>query len=152
MQDLALGKDDPDVTMKKDEFNLGNTNSKYDIFIAVQGTYGHIHAFLGEESSRHILQLCGDFPYISQSEDDIRRNVYGTIQSYKVKKKDLMLAFEYSDQVEDIIGELEETGLCKVSYDTKQIEGLDVNVCTVYVLNKDIEQFKELTSVRLTAE
>lgn len=152
LQDLALGAEAPSIDMKKDEFNLGNSNSRYDTFIAVRGTYGHIHAFLGEESSRQILKLCGDFPYVSKTDEEIRADVYGTIQSYKVKKKDLMLAFEYSDQVEDIIGELEETGLCKVSYDTKEIEGLEVNICTVYVLNKDIEQFKELTSARLTAE
>ena len=152
MQDLALGAEDPSIEMKDDEFNLGNTNDRYDLYIAIRGTYGHLHAYLGEESSREILKLTGDFPYVGQSDEDIRRNVYGTIQSYMPTGKDLMLAFEYSDRVEEIISELEGTGVAEVNYDTRDIDGLEVSVCTVYIHNDDIEQFRENTAQYLVTE
>lgn len=146
MQDLAIGAEVPSIEMKKEEFNLGNTNDKYDLYIAIKGTYGHLHAFLGEESSREILKLTGDFPYVGQTDEDIRRNVYGTIQGYEPGDKDLMLAFEYSDRVEQIISELEGTGVAEVKHDSRDIDGREVSVCTVYITKDNIQRFKDLTA------
>ena len=152
MQDLALGADEPGIEMKNDEFNLGNTNDRYDLYIAIKGAYGHLHAYLGEESSREILKLTGDFPYVSQSDEEIRHNVYSTIQEYVSTGKDLMLAFEYSEQVKEIISELEGTGVAEVNYYSQDIDGAEVSVCTVYVQKDFIEKFKESTAQYLTAE
>lgn len=145
MQDLAVGSEYPNFDMKDNEFNRGNTNDRYDLFVSVRYSYAHIHAFLGGEYSREILKLCGDFPYMNASEEDIRRNVYDTIQEYYPTNKDLMLAFEYSDQVDPVIEDLLSTGLAEVASDSTIIDDEEIIVKRLYIHNEDIAQFKELT-------
>lgn len=145
-QDLAIGAEHPDIKMKKEEFNLGNTNDKYDLYVGIKGAYGHVHVYLGDEYSRQILKLTGDFPYGGQTDEEIRRNVYGTIRDYEPQDKDLMIAFEYSDRVEDIVKEMEDTGVCEVRYDNPVIDEREINICTIYILRDDIQRFKDLTA------
>ena len=146
MQDLAIGSETPNIDMKPDEFNRGNTNDRYDLYICVQYTYAHIHAYLGTEYSREMLKLCGDFPYVSQSEEDIRNHVRDTIQGYTVTDKDLMLAFEMSDKVAPIVTQLIATGLATPITETINVDGQDLTITRLYIANQDIEWFKYLTA------
>ena len=146
IQDLAIGDDTPSIEMKNNEFNLPNTNDRYDLFACVRYSYAHVHAFLGSDYSRYILKLCGDFPYASQSDEEIRSHVRDTIAEYEPSGKDLMLAFEMSDQVEDIVKELKDTGLTEESTDEFNIDGNDLTITRLYIHSEDIERFRELAA------
>ena len=143
VQDLSLGVEDADVSMKPDEFNRGNTNDRYDLFACVRYTYAHVHAFLGGEYSRHILELCGDFPYQSRTEDDMYGFAFKTIEDYVPGEKDLMLVFEYGEQVQFLIYELINTGYVEVSWDTISVDGEDIDMCRLYIPSRDIPDFKD---------
>ncbi|MCR4557643.1 MAG: glycosyltransferase family 39 protein [Saccharofermentans sp.] len=143
MSDLAIGSEDPNIEMKSDEFNRANTNDRYDLLACVENTFAHVHAFIGGEYSRQILSLCGDFPYTSRTEKDMRPVVSEAIQNYQINNKDLMLAFEMGGQVENIVNDLIDTGLCDVSYDEFNIDGNEIRFCKLYITNDNIALFKE---------
>lgn len=143
VSDVAAGSEQPNILMKKNEFNRPNTNDKYDVLACVEYTYAHVHAYIGGEHSREILSLCNDFPYISFSEDDMRWTVYNAIQNYQTGSKDLVLVFEIDQQVESIVNELIGTGLCEAEYDNYTVDGNFVLLCRLYVHNEDIEAFKQ---------
>ena len=142
VSDVAAGSETPSVAMKKNEFNRPNTNDRYDVLACVEYTYAHVHAYIGGEYSREILSLCGDFPYISRSEDDMRIIVYNALQNYQAGSKDLVLVFEIDQQVESLVNELIATRLCEATYDNYTVDGYTVILCRLYVHSEDIEAFK----------
>ena len=95
------------------------------------------------EYSREILSLCNDFPYVSSNEDDMRWTVYSAIQDYQMGSKDLVLVFEVDQQVEGIVNDLINTGLCEAQYDDYNIDGNVILLCRLYIHNEDIGAFKE---------
>ncbi|MBR3277527.1 MAG: hypothetical protein IKG01_01285 [Lachnospiraceae bacterium] len=152
MSDLAAGSETPDIQMKKDEFNRPNTNDRYDLLACVRYSFAHVHAFIGGEYSREILSLCGDFPYNSRTEADLRIVVHDAIMDYHVTDKDLMLAFEMGNQAELIVEDLTGTGLCDVTYDEFSIDGKDIRICRLYIAHDDISKFMEMADGILSEE
>lgn len=147
VSDVAAGSETPSIAMKKNEFNRPNTNDRYDVLACVEYTYAHVHAYIGGEYSREILSLCGDFPYISRSEDDMRIIVYNALQNYQAGSKDLVLVFEIDQQVESLVNELAATGLCEAKYDAYTVDDNYVLLCRLYVNNADIEAFRDASYV-----
>lgn len=143
VSDVVAGSETPNIEMKKNEFNRPNTNGKYDVLACVEYTYAHVHAYIGGEYSREILSLCNDFPYVSSNEDDMRWTVYSAIQDYQMGSKDLVLVFEVDQQVEGIVNDLINTGLCEAQYDDYNIDGNVILLCRLYIHNEDIGAFKE---------
>ncbi|MBR2523711.1 MAG: glycosyltransferase family 39 protein [Clostridiales bacterium] len=147
IQDLALGDEAPDTLMRSDEFNLGNTNDRYDLFACVRFSYAHVHAFLGGQYSRHILNLCRDFPYNQRNEDDMYRIAFKTIEDYKPGNKDLMLVYENGEQVEFLIYELINTGYVEAEWETLTVDGQEIEMCRLYIHNRDINDFKDAVAL-----
>ncbi|MBR1471598.1 MAG: glycosyltransferase family 39 protein [Lachnospiraceae bacterium] len=142
-QDLAAGAEDADFGMQKDEFCRPQTETDYDLLAATRTSYAHIHAFLEPFGDRKILRLFDDFPYISKGEEDLRDCMKRTMQEYVVTEKDLLIALEYSDQLQGIIEDIQNSGMAVTEWDQAEIDGRQVQVCICRIPQSALAAFRD---------
>ena len=143
IQDVVVGSEAPDFMMKWNEFNRPNANTDYDVFAATYTSYAHVHAYLQPYNSRYILRLFGDFPYIGQDIDEMRRQMARTLEDYPITERDLVLVFEYDDKIAGILEDLNRVAPNVPERDSAVIDGSLITMVRYRIPAEDLPEFIE---------
>ncbi len=143
IQDVVTGSEQPDFSMKYNEFNRPMKNDDSDVFAATFTSYAHIHAFLQPYDSRRILGLFGNMPYVQQNEEDMRRSLAETLTDYQPTGKDLEIVFEHDPKIDAILDDLEAIPGAEVSEYTDSLDGKTVSMVRFKILSDDIPAFQD---------
>ena len=143
IQDVVTGSEQPDFSMKYNEFNRPMENDYSDVFAATFTSYAHVHAFLQPYDSRRILGLFGNMPYIEQNEEDMRRSLAETLTDYQPTGKDLEIVFEHDPKIDAILDDLKAIPGAEVSEYADSLDGKTVSMIRVKILSDNIPAFQD---------
>lgn len=143
IQDVVVGVDDPDFSMKKDEFRRGAVNSDYDTLAATRESYAHVHAFLHDHEAYEVLGLLRNFPYIGKSSSLLKEYFSDSIAGYETGSKDLVIVLENGNEVAPIIESLRRFDKGLISEYSDVIDGYEIEMFVMKIANSYIADFKE---------
>lgn len=146
MQDLAYEAKEPNIEMKRDEFNrkFNDYELKSDIFVCPEGAYAIAHLFLKDRDDKRMLSLCNQSIQRIQSPDELMKGAIDVISSYRASpSKDLILVWQKTDKIEQILEALENSkAIAKISNTPISVDGVSTEIIAVKIKSENVLDFK----------
>ncbi len=152
IQDVVVGVDNPDFSMKKDEFRRAVVDFDYDTLASARESYAHVHAFLHDYDAYKVLNLLSNFPYRGRDPSVLKGFFTEAIAKYERGSKDLMIVIEEGSEVSSILEILSSFNNGRIKEYGTVIDGLSLNIFTMRIPNENIEEFKEFVDTQFRQE
>lgn len=149
VQDIAAGVKHPTSSMKWNEFNRSDTvGAPYDVLVAPKSAYAIMHLYLQDFNDKKILTFSDQGIEELQTTAQLFTDNLNAVAAYKSHGKDLMLIWERSDNVDDIIHFY--SHYSRYGGDKTIVDSVDGRPFSLYLLtisSENISQFQREVAV-----